>query len=103
MSGMTSVAVRILDKEYHVACPEEERAALLASAEMLNRRMKEIRDSGKVVGLDRMAVMVALNLSHELLQLRRAFEEIDGEVGERARSMWQRMDELLGAVRQFEF
>lgn len=103
MSGMTSVAVRILDKEYQVACPEEERAALLASAEMLNRRMKEIRDSGKVVGLDRMAVMVALNLSHELLQLRRSFDEIDGEVGERARSMRQRMDALLGAVRQFEF
>lgn len=103
MSSVTSVSVRILDKEYQVACPEEERTALLESADFLNRRMKEIRDSGKVVGLDRMAVMVALNLTNELLQLRQAFEEIDDEVGDRARAMRQRMDDLLGAVRQFEF
>lgn len=103
MSTLTSVTVKILDKEYQVACPEEERAALLQSADMLNRRMKEIRDSGKVVGLDRMAVMVALNLANELLQLRETFEHIDDEVGERARNMRQRMDAILGAVRQFEF
>lgn len=103
MSSVTSVTVRILDKEYQVACPDEERAALLESAEFLNRRMKEIRDSGKVVGLDRMAVMVALNMANELLQIRNAVEEIEDEVGERARNMRQRMDELLGAVRQFEF
>lgn len=103
MSSITSVSVRILDKEYQVACPEEERPALLESADFLNRRMKEIRDSGKVVGLDRMAVMVALNLTNELLQLRQAFEEIDDEVGDRAQAMRQRMDDLLGAVRQFEF
>ena len=103
MSAPTSVTVRILDKEYQVACPEDERAALMQSADMLNRRMKEIRDSGKVVGLDRMAVMVALNLANELLQLRESFAEIDNEVGERAREMRQRMDAILGAVRQFEF
>lgn len=103
MSGPASVTVRILEKEYQVACPEEERAALLRSADMLNRRMKEIRDSGKVVGLDRMAVMVALNLANELLQLQAAFEEVDGEVSGRAREMRQRMDNVLGAVRQFEF
>lgn len=103
MSGPASVTVRILEKEYQVACPEEERAALLRSADMLNRRMKEIRDSGKVVGLDRMAVMVALNLANELLQLQTAFEEIDGEVSGRSREMRQRMDDVLGAVRQFEF
>ena len=103
MNALTSVTVKILEKEYQVACPEAERAALLQSADMLNRRMKEIRDSGKVVGLDRMAVMVALNLANELLQLRESFEGIDDEVGERARNMRQRMDEILGAVRQFEF
>ncbi|MBW3567233.1 MAG: cell division protein ZapA [Proteobacteria bacterium] len=103
MSAPAFVTVRILEKEYQVACPEEERAALLRSADMLNRRMKEIRDSGKVVGLDRMAVMVALNLANELLQLQSSIEEIDGEVSERAREMRQRMDNVLGAVRQFEF
>lgn len=103
MSAPAFVTVRILEKEYQVACPEEERAALLRSADMLNRRMKEIRDSGKVVGLDRMAVMVALNLANELLQLQSSIDEIDGEVSEKAREMRQRMDNVLGAVRQFEF
>ena len=51
------VSVRILEKEYFVACPHEERAALLDAAEFLNGRMREIRDTGKVVGLDRVAVM----------------------------------------------
>ena len=66
------VSVRILEKEYFVACPHEERAALLDAAEFLNGRMREIRDSGKVVGLDRIAVMAALNLANELLRHSRA-------------------------------
>ena len=103
MSNATFVTVRILEKEYQVACPEDERAALLESADLLNRRMKEIRDTGKVVGLDRIAVMAALNLANELLQIRGSVDEIDDEVTDKARSMRQRMDEVLGAVRQFEF
>ena len=62
------VTVRLLDKEYSVACPEDEREALLESADLLNRKMREIRDSGKVLGVDRIAVMAALNLCHEMLQ-----------------------------------
>jgi len=53
------VSVRIMEKEYVIACPYEERTALLDTAEFLNSRMREVRDSGKVVGLDRIAVMVA--------------------------------------------
>jgi cell division protein ZapA len=53
------VSVRILEKEYHIACPMEERADLLDSAELLNSRMREIRDSGKVVGLDRIVTAVS--------------------------------------------
>lgn len=71
MSGDPSrVTVKILEKEYHVTCPAEERAALVDSAEYLNRKMREIRDSGKVIGLDRIAVMAALNIVNELLQSR---------------------------------
>jgi cell division protein ZapA len=62
------VTVRLLDKEFQVACPEDEREALIESADLLNRKMKEIRDSGKVVGVDRIAVMAALNLCHEMMQ-----------------------------------
>lgn len=103
MSGMTSVTVRILDKDYQVACPPEEKTALLESAEYLNERMKEIRDSGKVVGLDRMAVMVALNMAAELMAMRKSFEEVDGEVVTTARSLRERMDAILGQERQFDF
>lgn len=63
-----TVFVKILDKEYQVACPREERQALMESAQLLDERMKAIRGSGAVIGLERIAVMAALNLSHELLQ-----------------------------------
>jgi len=61
------ISVRIMDREYVVACAYDERSALLDAAEFLNVRMREIRDSGKVVGLDRIAVMAALNLALEFL------------------------------------
>lgn len=67
MSSET-VFVKILDKEYQVACPREERQALQQSAQLLDERMKAIKNTGAVIGLERIAVMAALNLSHELLQ-----------------------------------
>lgn len=71
MSNET-VFVKILDKEYQVACPREERQALVESAQLLDERMKAIRGTGAVIGLERIAVMAALNLSHELLQSKNA-------------------------------
>ncbi len=65
-----TVTVRILEKEYFVSCPQDERADLLNSAEYLSKKMREIRDTGKVVGADRIAVMAALNLAREILELR---------------------------------
>ena len=67
MSNET-VYVKILDKDYQVACPPEERGELLQSAQILDDRMRMIKRSGSVIGLERIAVMAALNLSHELLQ-----------------------------------
>jgi cell division protein ZapA len=87
------VAIRILDKDYHIACSAEEKAELLRSAELLNERMREIRDTGKVTGADRIAVMAALNMAHELLQLR----EKGGspETGTRLKSMRERVEAAL--------
>ena len=62
------VTVTILGKEYKIACEEDERETLLISARDLDRQMRAIRDSGKVTSPDRIAVMAALNLSHELRQ-----------------------------------
>ena len=67
MEASTQVNIKILEKEYQISCPISERAALLSSAELLNTRMREIRDSGKVVGTERIALMAALNIAHELV------------------------------------
>ena len=63
-----TVSVKILDKDYLVACPEHEQPALTQSAQYLDHKMREIRNSGKVHGLERIAVMAALNMAHEYLQ-----------------------------------
>ncbi len=75
------VSVRILEKEYHITCPIEERSDLLDSAEFLNAKMREIRDSGKVVGLDRIAVIAALNMANELIRFRNRDTHLDSDVG----------------------
>jgi cell division protein ZapA len=90
------VSVRILEKEYQVACPASERTDLLDSAEMLNAKMREIRDSGKVVGLDRIAVMAALNMANELLQSRAKDEVLKTTLAPRLRVLNERVDAVLG-------
>ena len=89
------VTVRILEKEYQVSCPASERADLLDSAELLNRRMREIRDSGKVVGLDRIAVMAALNLANELRQARAKDKLLEGDFGQRLKLLSDRVESVL--------
>lgn len=91
---LARITVRILDKDYQVACPDEERDALLESAALLTRKMQEIRESGKVVGLDRVAVMAALNLSHEILQHQSAADQAQLALVERLRAL---NDRLAGA------
>jgi cell division protein ZapA len=94
------VTIKILEKEYHVACPAEEKASLLTSAELLNNKMREIRDSGKVVGLDRVAVMAALNLANELIRAQGQDEELKNIVGLRIRAMREQLDSALGPGKQ---
>lgn len=94
---MQRVTVRLLDKEYQVACPEDEREALLESAEILNRKMKEIRDSGKVIGLERVAVMAALNVCHEMLQGKSSSMKADERMLGRIRILNDALAGALGA------
>jgi len=96
------ISVRILEKEYQVACPADERTDLLDSAETLNTRMREIRDSGKVVGLDRIAVMAALNMANELLQAQSKDKALEGTVGNRLKVLSDRVESVLGARQQLE-
>lgn len=97
MSDMFAhVTIRILEKEYHVACPAPEKPSLVAAAELLNLKMREIRDSGKVVGLDRVAVMAALNMAHELLRSKHQDQELKDLVGVRIKALRERLDAALG-------
>ena len=62
--------VSIMGREFRVACTPDEQKALLEAVEYLNRKMQEIKDQGKVTGMDRLAIMAALNISHEFLTIR---------------------------------
>ena len=94
------VSVRILEKEYQVSCPASERTDLLDSAELLNAKMREIRDSGKVVGLDRIAVMAALNMANELLKIRAKDKALHSNLGPRLRVLNERVESILGGSRE---
>ena len=62
-----TVEVKILERSYVVGCPEEEQHNLISSAKYLDRKMREIRDGGKVIGTERIAIMAALNIAYEML------------------------------------
>ena len=96
------VSVRILDKEYQVSCPVSERTDLLDSAEMLNAKMREIRDSGRVVGLDRIAVMAALNMANDLLHAQAKDRLLEGDLSARLKIISDRVDSALGESKQLE-
>jgi len=67
MANNVSLDVAIMGREFRVACPEEEREGLLQAVSYLDRKMREIRDSGKVIGLERIAIMAAINITHDYL------------------------------------
>jgi len=62
-----ALQISVMGREFRVACPEHEQKGLLEAVDYLNKKMDEIRDNGKVVGLERIAIMAALNIAHELL------------------------------------
>ena len=101
-SPVQRVNVRILEKEYQFACAPDERAALLDSAEHLNNEMRKIRDSGKVIGLDRIAVMAALNMANELLKSRSKDTTLESDVVQRIRSLRERVETSLERGQQLD-
>jgi len=88
------VTVKILDREYQIACREDERADLLAAAEMVNDRMRAIRGRGSVIGTDRIAVMTALNMAHELLALQETQQTCE-RVRDRVAALQERVSETV--------
>ncbi len=99
-----AVTITILDKEYLIACPEDEKHDLMRSADYLDRKMREIRDGGKIIGTERIAVMAALNIAHELLsdQKDEGNGKLDPAIGQRIRNLQNRIEEALYRSRQLE-
>ena len=85
MSDVKGVEVNIMGREFTIACPPEEREGLLSAVAYLDKKMCDIRDSGKIVGAERIAMMAALNLAHELLTTRSGGVDIGGMKGKVAR------------------
>jgi len=98
MSNGNSVTVQILDKEYSIICPQEERTNLVSAARYLDGKMREIRSSGKVIGADRIAVMAALNITHDLLHKQSLPDvQASGSTREQVRDLVDRIDLALAA------
>jgi len=62
-----AISINLMGREFRVGCPEGEEKQLMASVDYLNRKLKEVRDVGKVVGNERIAMMAALNIAHEYM------------------------------------
>jgi cell division protein ZapA len=99
---ISRVNVRLLDRQYEVACPAEERSDLLDSAEYLDAKMREVRDTGKVVGLDRIAVISALNIANELIKLKQQGTSLEGDIGSRLKTLRERVESALEKGQQLE-
>ena len=102
MSNLSTVSVTILDKEYQVSCPPEEVDELTASARFLDQKMAEIRSSGKVVGLDRIAVMAALNIANELLSVERQLDREQKSVTDRITNLATKVNNALSQHKQLD-
>ncbi|MES9858609.1 MAG: cell division protein ZapA [Sedimenticola sp.] len=89
------VNVRILGKEYRIACDPDEENSLISSARLLDQKMREIRASGKVIGTDRIAVMAALNLAHELIDQQSTKTTHDGGINERLHNIQAKIEVAL--------
>lgn len=96
------ITVTVLDKEYVVGCAEDEREALFATVEFLNGKMKEQRDSGKVIGGERIAVMAALNIAHEYLEYRRRNESLTSDMGAGIERIQNKLINALARGQTFE-
>ena len=101
-SKREAIAVSILGKEYRIACAEGEEDALLKAARYLDARMKEIRSGGKVIGTERIAVMAALNIAHELLTREDTADAAASTANKRIRALRERIEIALNDSAQLE-
>lgn len=97
MSGAEAVNVRILDREYTVGVEPSERDSLLAAARLLDQKMREARGANRMAAIDRVAVLAALNLAHELQQLRDENARRDRELARTLDALQRKLDQVVDA------
>jgi cell division protein ZapA len=95
MSESKGLQINVMGRELRVACPEEEQKGLLEAVEYLNRKMQDIKANGKVIGLERIAIMAALNIAHEFLSTRVGDGFDIAEIRRRMASMETVLDEAM--------
>jgi cell division protein ZapA len=89
-----SVDIEILGREFTVACSEEERQGLLDAVSYLDSKMREIRDAGKIIGAERIAMMAALNITHELLNTKSGGVDV-GDIKRRMYNLQNQIEEVV--------
>jgi cell division protein ZapA len=102
MTDAQPINISILDKDYKVACPPGEQSALLESAKFLDLKMREVRDTGNIMGSERIAVITALNMANDLLRTAVVDKEIGQELPPRLKDLESRISRVLEEARQLE-
>lgn len=98
MSKTEPLTITIMGKEYRIACPENEKDNLLASADLLNDKLNEIKKQGSVIGTERIAIMAALNMSHDILH-NQALSVENNDLNQRIDALSER---ITDSVREFQ-
>lgn len=94
MGDSNSLNIKIMDKDYRVACPADQQASLRESAEFLNNRLNEIKTRGSIIGTERIAIMAALNLAHELLGSQESIDQFT-DTDMRVQNLNKKIDIML--------
>jgi len=103
MTEQSTLTVNILDREFRVNCPKSEQQHLINSASSLDKRMREIRDTGRVIGVDRIAIMAALNLSSELLSVEEGNSDTVEKVNQSIGRMQEKIQQSLNETQELDF
>ncbi|PCI76437.1 MAG: cell division protein ZapA [SAR86 cluster bacterium] len=98
----TSVQVKILDKEYQVNCPPSDQEALIKSARYLDENMRKIKSRGNIHGVEKIAVMAALNITHDMLRKNRLINETRHATAQHVQGIETKIDSAIAHNRQLE-
>ncbi len=102
MTDAQPINISILDKDYKISCPPGEQSALLESARFLDSKMREIRDTGNIMGSERIAVITALNMANDLLRTSNLDKDVGQELPPRLKDLESKITRVLEQARQLE-